>query len=503
MKRIVYITLGLLIGVMPVFASGGEGKMHVEDSIQNLPNRALWVANGLDDNLSIIDGETNEVVTTIYTGINPHILSASSDGSVVYVINAGEHDRDPAAHGGSSEGSASEGEQMENEGHGSSMEQGHSGAAMAGMDADDAKENSLWAFDSRSGNVLARIPVGMGPTHPVPSQDGRWVYVTNTDGDSVSVISTSSWTVVATIEDLPEPHDGELTPDGKLLYLATSDDSTLTVVDTNTRSVVKRFTVGVKPRGVAAGGETGSIAYLTNKGDGTLSIIDVQADTILNTVPVGKGAHALRLSPDGSMVYVALSKEDAVAVVDASTGKVLMKIPVGKTPEQIDLSRDGLWLFASNNAESTVSVIDATSQTVVATLPVGQGAYGLQSVSAKPRQSESTLSLLSKNAHGFARIRPDQLAAELEKKDFALINVHIPYGGEIDQTDENIPYNRIGDYLDQLPDKDQPVVLYCRSGSMSTVASRTLVNLGYTNVVELSGGFNAWRRAGYDLIIEN
>jgi rhodanese-related sulfurtransferase len=38
---------------------------------------------------------------------------------------------------------------------------------------------------------------------------------------------------------------------------------------------------------------------------------------------------------------------------------------------------------------------------------------------------------------------------------------------------------------------------------MSTVASRTLVILGYTNVVELSGGFNAWKRAGYDLIIEN
>ncbi|KKK77574.1 hypothetical protein LCGC14_2852200, partial [marine sediment metagenome] len=254
---------------------------------------------------------------------------------------------------------------------------------------------------------------------------------------------------------------------------------------------------------VAVGGENGRFAYLTNKGDGTLSIIDVLSETIVNTVPVGKGAHALRVSPDGSTVYVALSKEDAVAVVEASTGKILRIIPVGKTPEQIDLSRNGLWLYAGNNGESTVAVIDTTSQTVVATVPVGQGAYGLQAVSAKPTKSESVLQSLSKNADGYARIRPEQLQAELDQKDFTLINVHIPYAGEIAQTDANIPYNRIADYLDQLPDKGEPIVLYCRSGSMSTTAGRTLVDLGYTNVVELVDGFEAWKRAGFDLIGDN
>lgn len=44
---------------------------------------------------------------------------------------------------------------------------------------------------------------------------------------------------------------------------------------------------------------------------------------------------------------------------------------------------------------------------------------------------------------------------------------------------------------DALPDKDQLILVYCRSGNRSKHASQTLANLGYTNVVEF-GGINNW-----------
>jgi rhodanese-related sulfurtransferase len=93
------------------------------------------------------------------------------------------------------------------------------------------------------------------------------------------------------------------------------------------------------------------------------------------------------------------------------------------------------------------------------------------------------------------------LAAMLKNKTFPLVNVHIPYEGEIEETDLFVPYNEIEKHLDQLPaDKSARVVLYCRSGSMSATAARTLVRLGYTDVWNLDGGMIAWKAAGYPLL---
>jgi len=108
------------------------------------------------------------------------------------------------------------------------------------------------------------------------------------------------------------------------------------------------------------------------------------------------------------------------------------------------------------------------------------------------------------DVHGgsYTNVNSQQLDAMFKNKDFVLVNVHIPFAGDIPNTDLSIPYDQIAEsqYLAQLPiDKSSKIVLYCRSGRMSEIAAEELISLGYTNIWNLKDGMVEWEQAGYSL----
>jgi molybdopterin/thiamine biosynthesis adenylyltransferase/rhodanese-related sulfurtransferase len=48
----------------------------------------------------------------------------------------------------------------------------------------------------------------------------------------------------------------------------------------------------------------------------------------------------------------------------------------------------------------------------------------------------------------------------------------------------------------KIPDKTGPVVVYCAGGARSAFAAKSLAELGYTDVVNMTGGFNQWKNEG-------
>lgn len=107
---------------------------------------------------------------------------------------------------------------------------------------------------------------------------------------------------------------------------------------------------------------------------------------------------------------------------------------------------------------------------------------------------------------GIENLTPTEVAKEVEEGTALLVDVREPtetaqetIGGALlaprgmleFYADPTTPY-----HLAEL-ERDRRIVLYCSAGSRSALATRTLHDLGYTNVAHLDGGLTGWKEAGY------
>src|SRR5512146_2201737 len=66
----------------------------------------------------------------------------------------------------------------------------------------------------------------------------------------------------------------------------------------------------------------------------------------------------------------------------------------------------------------------------------------------------------------------------------------------------HVPRGYLESRIEQLaPDHGQPIVVYCAGGSRSAFATKTMQELGYTNVVNLAGGYTDWKRNGFETVL--
>ena len=81
-----------------------------------------------------------------------------------------------------------------------------------------------------------------------------------------------------------------------------------------------------------------------------------------------------------------------------------------------------------------------------------------------------------------------------EETDYIILDVRTPeeFAEKHIPNAINVPNETIGkDEIPELPNKEQLILVYCRSGNRSKQASEKLVKLGYTNIYEF-GGINDW-----------
>ena len=100
------------------------------------------------------------------------------------------------------------------------------------------------------------------------------------------------------------------------------------------------------------------------------------------------------------------------------------------------------------------------------------------------------------NEASYTQISMDEAVTMMEEEtDYIILDVRRPdeFADKHIPNAINVPNETIGeDEILELPNKDQIILVYCRSGNRSKQASKKLAALGYTKVYEF-GGINDWK----------
>jgi YVTN family beta-propeller protein len=283
----------------------------------------VYVTNS--NNVTVIDTNTNTVVTRIPVGIAPSGVAVAPDGKHVYVANSDySHDHD----------------------------------------------STVSVINTATNTVVATFTVLQNPYAVAVSPDGRRLYVTAAlRSDAVSVIDTATNTQVAVVGIPPDPIAIAVTPDGKRAYVVSNQFNVVIVIDTNTNTEVARVPVGSGPSGVAVTPD-GKLVYVANVDSNNVSVIDTATDNVLATVPAGITPLAVAITPDGTRAYVTNVAPSVVSVIDTASNSIVATVPVGTNPRAVAITPDGKNAYVGGG---NVSVIDTATNTVVATVPVGGG----------------------------------------------------------------------------------------------------------------------------------
>jgi len=188
------------------------------------------------------------------------------------------------------------------------------------------------------------------------------------DISSFTAVNTGTTPITATITVTPVPSG--------LVFVANSIDGTVSVVSTLTNKLVATIPVGSKPEGVSVSPD-GSRVYVTNRGSNSVSVIDPANNNVISTILVGQNPLGVAVSPDGTKVYVANQGSNTVSVINALTGTITSTITVGSQPAGVCVSPNGNTVYVANFNDGTVSVINAVTNAVTATIHIGGNPFGV------------------------------------------------------------------------------------------------------------------------------
>jgi YVTN family beta-propeller protein len=240
--------------------------------------------------------------------------------------------------------------------------------------------DSVSIIDRESYQVVKTLRVGDYPHHMTVSLDGRYLYIGNTHSNTVSAIDLATENIVKTLP-LLDPYNLYYSPDRRLLVTTATRLGRVEVHAVEEWSQIgaakgwtrlAQIPTGKDPNHFAFSPD-GRFMYVSNEYSHQLSVIDLQERKLVRQLTTGRRPIDMSLAPGGKILFLANYGEGSVTVYDTESFKELDRIPTGAGAHGMAMSVDGKILFVSNRDASTVSVIDVASRKVTQTFHVPMG----------------------------------------------------------------------------------------------------------------------------------
>ena len=328
-------------------ANAGCGQHEAElprtQPIEPIDHDALFVVNGADDSISVIDTATRSVVGTIelVNGRFPHHINLSPDRSTLVLAVPGADFS--GGHGG-----------------------GHSSHGAAG---------ALLHLDALTGTTLDATALDAPNHNGVFSSNGLEIWTSQmVENGKVLVLDANTLQIAQTLPAGGSPAEITFSPDGRFAFAANTSTSDVTVYDASTKAVVATVPVGQDPVGAWAG--RNNVMYVDNEASKSLTAIDARSHAVLRTYQLGFTPAMAAVAPNGEL-WVTDTEGGKVVRYATDADIRLGEIVTGAGAHAIAFSSDDRFGYITNQDAGSVSVIDVTSRAVVSTITVGSKPNGM------------------------------------------------------------------------------------------------------------------------------
>jgi len=243
------------------------------------------------------------------------------------------------------------------------------------------EKKQIAVIDTSRWEVLHHIEAGLRPARLALQPDEQYLWATGEGAaeTSVTAFRTDTFAPVATLSIGRGPHAIAVTRNSSFVFVTNGEDDSVSIIDTRALAKAKEIKIGRGPV-AAAYSELADAVYVCAAGAGEIAVLDAKTLALTKTIGTKPGLADIAAAPGGRHLLAVNRKTDTVEIIDASSAEIIQTGTVGKAPFQISFSRDLAYINHLGTSEIfmvPLSQIGRRGEPLsVVTFPAGQHPLG-------------------------------------------------------------------------------------------------------------------------------